>query len=389
MSLGPALAPPAAAPVCVVKSRRFPLSTRDATDGGTLNAIHIVEALVDEGIPVEVFTRREDGESARERRGLITVYRVDWQPSPAVHLMLRDHDEGASFVQGVLTHPVFWPSRYRAMHVHHWSSAVGLPEYLPPWVRVVYTPHLLSVEKGRIAGIGCPDVVLDAERRILARADTVVALSLAEANSIRELADGRTQDMILAPNGIDPAFFHLPLRPRDPRKRVQLLSIARLTVQKGLDQLLDAVAMVVDRGVDVELAIIGGSYHDPGHERDLRVRADTPPLRGRVRLIGAVPHSNIERWLAETDIYVQPSRYESQCIALIEAMAAGRPVIASRLDAIREYLEESRQGLMFTSGRPDELADRIELLFRTPTLAEGLAGAARERVRTGCEHLFS
>lgn len=368
-------------PVCVLKSRRFPLSSRDATDGGTLNALRIVETLLDAGVEVEAFTRREDEQSARDTCGRLTVHRVDWQSSNAEHPMQRDYDEGASFVQGVLAHPMFWPFRYRAIHVHHWTSAVGLPERLPTQSMLIYTPHLLAVEKARILGRSCPDGVLECEGRILARAQAVLALSRAEASAISALAI-LEQEPILAPNGVDPVFFDLPRPGRRLNAPIRLLSIARLTAQKGLDQLLDALEIVLARGLEVELTVVGGSYHDFEYERKLRERAETLPLHERVRFVGPVPHAQIGEWLACSDIYVQPSRYESQGIAILEAMAAGLPVIASRLEGVCEYLDEGYHGLMFTAGDTGELADRIETLIRMPHTSDQLSAAARAHART-------
>jgi glycosyltransferase involved in cell wall biosynthesis len=373
--------PSPARPVCVLKSRRFPLSAGDATDGGTLNALRIVEALLDEGIDVEVFTRCEEGQSARETRGRLIVHRVGWQHSKAGHPMLRDYEEGSSFVQAVLDHPSFWPYRYRALHVHHWTSAVGLPERLPLRVRVVYTPHLLALEKGRTIGGGCPEVVLASERRILARANAIPALSRAEANSISEMGK-MDLEPIIAPNGVEPSFFDLPRHQRNISEPTRLLSIARLTGQKGLDHLLDALEIVIARGLDVNLTVVGGSYRDVEYEETLRARAKGPSLRDRIRFVGSVRHVDVGQWLSNADIYVQPSRYESQCIALLEAMAAGLPVIASRLDGIREYLDEGRHGLMFAAGDTVELADQIETLIRNPDISDRLSQNARERART-------
>lgn len=147
MSLGPTQHS-SVRPVCVVKSRRFPSTAADAIDGGTLNALRLVESILDRGHPVEVFTRREAGQEPMERRDGLTIHRVEWRPSAETHTMRRDYEEGDSFVRAVLSHPSFWPFRYRSIHVHHWTSAVGLVPNLPAGVRVVYTPICWPVRKG-------------------------------------------------------------------------------------------------------------------------------------------------------------------------------------------------------------------------------------------------
>lgn len=370
-----------AAPVCILNKNRFPLSADEVNDGGSLNVLRLVETLTKEGIKVEIFTKRRNGEIQREHKGLLTIYRVECNSSIAEHPMMRDYEEGESFLKGVFAHPLFWPSRYRALHVHHWSSSVGLPENVPPWIKMIFTPHLLAFEKSCIARTHCPEVVLESERRIISRADTIIALSQAEARSIQKLGEGGALNLIIAPNGVDDSFFNIPIESPYPERKIRLLTIARLSRQKGLELILDAMSIIIQRGCDVELTVVGGSYRDTAYESELRLRASVPLLRNRVRFVGSIPHTEIPKWLAVADIYVQPSYYESQSIALQEAMAAGRPVIASRLEAICEYLEEKIHGLMFTPGRADQLAEQIEKLFRSTQQTLEFAKAARQQAR--------
>ena len=119
-------------------------------------------------------------------------------------------------------------------------------------------------------------------------------------------------------------------------------------------------------------------------------------LRGRVLLPGVF--SDAQGVLAAADVFVLPSQQEGMSIALLEAMAAGVPVVASDIPGNRAVVEHERHGLLAPYGDADALAQAISRIFEYRHLARKLAVAARSRVeqdfsigRTAREHveLFS
>lgn len=131
----------------------------------------------------------------------------------------------------------------------------------------------------------------------------------------------------------------------------------------------------------VELDVVGGSYADPDYEKAVMSRLRALQLQDTVRFQDAVPHREILGWMSRSDVYVQPSNYESQCVALLEAMASGLPVVASELDAVSEYLTDGINGLLSAPGDPGSVADQVERLLLSPRLRREISARAREEAR--------
>ena len=144
-----------------------------------------------------------------------------------------------------------------------------------------------------------------------------------------------------------------------PQEEKIVLSVARLSREKGLDVLIEAV-----KGLDVMLYIAGD-----GPERE--------KLSGAT-LLGH--YEDIPLLLAAADIYCQPSRSEGLGLAVLEAMAAGKPIVASAVGGIPELLPDASIGLTVPAGDSAALRVGIELLLDDPTRGEAMGGYARQRV---------
>jgi phosphatidylinositol alpha-mannosyltransferase len=145
--------------------------------------------------------------------------------------------------------------------------------------------------------------------------------------------------------------------------------------RKGLPVLLDAFVAIRARIPDAHLVLIG-----PGDPDD--VLADVPAdLRGAVTCLGRVDEVEKARALASLDVYVAPNTGgESFGIVLLEAMAAGTPVVASDLDAFARVLDGGRCGVLFPVGEPGALADAVVGLLADPGARADLAAAGERRV---------
>lgn len=193
------------------------------------------------------------------------------------------------------------------------------------------------------------------------------------------LSDRRSR---VIPNGIDPSRF----RP-DPPARARLrrvLGVAegepliglfgRLTRQKAQGVFLRAAAEVLAREPASRFMLVG-----EGEDRlALAALAAGLGLGGRLMMLGS--RSDVPELLAASDIFVLPSLWEGLPIALLEAMAAGVPAIASAVDGSLEVIQPGQSGLLVAPGEVAPLAEAMLALIRTPSLAERLACAGRERV---------
>jgi glycosyltransferase involved in cell wall biosynthesis len=220
------------------------------------------------------------------------------------------------------------------------------------------------------------------------RAVRVVANSRATAEAF-VAAGGRTSLVTVVHNGIDPAPFDA-LGPHSCREVRAELGIppdafvvgifSRLHPWKGQTVLLDAVA----RMPGVHALVVGGALFsgEAPYESELRVRAELPSFAGRVHMLGA--RDDVPRLLAACDVVVHASVLaEPFGRVLVEAMLAGRPVVATDAGGVPEVVTDGETGVLVPPGDARALGDALDALRRDTGRATTLArrGAARARER--------
>lgn len=157
-------------------------------------------------------------------------------------------------------------------------------------------------------------------------------------------------------------------------RRLRLSCIARLVPQKDLPTLLKAIRELKDRGFASHLKIAGSGPDLPA----LIQLCESLSISGQVDFVGRI--SNSEKFIAESDIFVLPSLYEGFGMVLLEAAAAGIPVIAARNTAMAEVVVDGVSGLLFTTSDHQDLADKIATLALDIPLQEALRDGGRERL---------
>lgn len=168
-------------------------------------------------------------------------------------------------------------------------------------------------------------------------------------------------------------------RRRHPRR---VLMVARLTEKKGVDTAIRAIARAREDEPALTLRIIGEGECRP----DLEALARALDVEDAVELLGALPPERVRLELAACDLLVQPSvtaadgDREGIPVALMEAMASGVPVIASRHSGIPELVVHGQTGLLAGERDSDELAEHIVSIVRDRSLRLGLSRRARVHV---------
>ncbi|RSM71856.1 glycosyltransferase family 1 protein [Kibdelosporangium aridum] len=185
-------------------------------------------------------------------------------------------------------------------------------------------------------------------------------------------------DAVQVPNGVDVSFF-ADAKPLDgyPREGPTIGFVGRFTEpRKGMPVLLAAMRQLLTDVPDVRLLVVGRGDPD-----DLRREAG-PELAERIDLLGQVDDETKARALSSVDVYCAPNTGgESFGIILLEAMAAGTPVVASDLDAFRRVLDDGTAGVLHPVGNPTALARALRGLLldrerRATLAAEGSRRAA-------------
>lgn len=236
---------------------------------------------------------------------------------------------------------------FDVVHVHEPTApSVSLAACWLAAVPIVVTHHT-STTRSRALSVLEP---------ILATALEKVAGRIAVSEAARTTMVGHLGvSAVIIPNGVDVRRFAeaepLPGHP-DGRTVVFLGRIDE--PRKGLAVLLEAMDVLVARGVDVRLIVAG-----PGDVDEVMEGLD-PPLRDHVELLGLVDEPTKARLLRSADVFCAPNLGgESFGIVLTEAMAAGAAVLASDLDAFRRVLDNGLAGAMFPTGDFVALADSL------------------------------
>jgi phosphatidylinositol alpha-mannosyltransferase len=183
-------------------------------------------------------------------------------------------------------------------------------------------------------------------------------------------------DAVEIPNGVDVrAFAHARPLPGYPRAGRTVLFLGRYDEpRKGMAVLLGALPQLVERHRDVEILIVGRGDED-------RLRRDAGRYADHLRFLGQVSDGEKASALRSADVYCAPNLGgESFGIVLVEAMAAGTPVVASELDAFRRVLRDGAAGMLVPVGDPLRLAHALDTVLTDRSRHDQLVAAAATAV---------
>ena len=151
--------------------------------------------------------------------------------------------------------------------------------------------------------------------------------------------------------------------------------ISRLSKEKGIDYLIEAMPDVLKEFPDAE-CLIGGIGPQ---ENELKQKVETLHLESKVKFLGYV--DNIEEFLSEIDVFVLPAIEEPFGLAIIEAQNRGKPVIATNAGGPKEIIKHNETGLLILPKNSKALTDAVVRLFKDKKLAKKLATAGQKRAR--------
>ncbi len=158
---------------------------------------------------------------------------------------------------------------------------------------------------------------------------------------------------------------------------IKLLTVARLHPYKGLDHLIRAMAIVHRQHPGVVLYIMGRGPSGT----DLKKLAGELDLGNAVRFVETpVPNTQMPPVYTSCDVYVQPSVVEPYGIAVLEAMACGRPVVCARVGGMMDTVDDGVTGFLVPPGDPEALAEKLLMLAADSGLRAAMGAAARTRV---------
>lgn len=155
-----------------------------------------------------------------------------------------------------------------------------------------------------------------------------------------------------------------------------IVTVARLSPEKGQVVLIDAVALLHRRGIAATLEIVGSGPY----EADLRAAIERHGLGGHVELTGEQQPAVVAERLRAADLFCLPSFSEGLPVSIMEAMAIGTPVVTTAISGIPELAVHDETALTVPPGNAEAIAQAVARLCEEPGLAESLSGAARTAV---------
>ncbi|MGW4165013.1 glycosyltransferase [Streptomyces sp. NPDC004788] len=380
----PAADPARRLAVALVSEHASPLAVLGGVDAGGQN-VHVAQlagALADLGHQVTVYTRRDDPalDVVVPLRPGVLVHHV---PAGPPELLPKDHllPHMAPFADYLVEQ---WrDERPDAVHAHFWMSGLatmwatertGIP--------FLHTYHALGTVKRRHQGAAdtSPAARISSERQVGLGCDRIVATCRDEVEELARMGIPRAKTDIV-PCGVDPTVFRPdgPAAARGPYRH-RLLHLGRLVPRKGAAVSVAALAQLPD----TELVVAGGPA--PGElDADPEVRrlcafAEEIGVADRVRFTGAVPRPAVPALMRSADVVLCPADYEPFGIVPLEAMACGRPVVASAVGGQLDSVVHGVTGLHVPPAQPRLLAAAVRLLLADPALRAQYGRAGRRRV---------
>jgi glycosyltransferase involved in cell wall biosynthesis len=219
-------------------------------------------------------------------------------------------------------------------------------------------------------------------RGALGRYGALISISKYVENRLRQFFEGRAPKLYTVYDGVDTDLFNPAVDPTNLRQHLGLrdkkviLYSGRLTEKKGAHHLLKAFSILCKESPGVGLVYCGRG----AMEAELKGMAKDLGVANRVIFTGPVPHHELARYYAMCNVLAVPSTYENLGLAPMEAMSAGRSVVASGTGGLPEVVENMRTGVLVPPGDPEALADALLRVISDDELASRLGTAGRSRV---------
>jgi glycosyltransferase-like protein len=339
--------------------------------GGVVHTMHLAEALHRRGALIHVIALGDpDRGFFRPLRAPHTVLPA---PAPAPTLEERVFDAVEALTRSF---DRLIPGRFDLVHAQDCIAATaGLRLRERTGIPLLRTVHHVDDF--------ATQALVECQRRSIVEPDAVLVVSRTWRDALRREFGVRAE---VVTNGVDAARFRRPSNPDGASLRRRagadgrflFLTVGGIEPRKGSLELVEALARL-RRGLDPGpvVAVIGGhSFQDHGRyrERVLERAQELDVLLGRdLVLLGTVPDDEVPRWYWAADAFVFPSLKEGFGLALLEALAAGLPVIATDIPVFREFLVPGEHALLTPPGDPEALAEAMALLVRDPRERRRLA----------------
>jgi len=305
-------------------------------------------------VGIVCYTRRYDWS---EFEGNVRIHAVRWLPKPSLFSQIM------LVITTVLVTLVY---HYQIVYVNSFTAPelAGLLNKMitrKPYVLAVHNPsELLSSHLPRFS--------LYVKKMILLNASHIIAVSKELVRLLLQYAFVPRDKVSNIPPGVDQELFEYPHGSNAPETRSEstaplIITSRRLVKEKGIDVLLKAIKTLKDDGFFVRCLIIGTGPES----HSLAQLSKELGIKSQVTFTGLITDEELTKLISSADYCVIPSRREGTPVALLEYMALGKPVVATRVGGIADVLPD--KGLIVPANKPNILASKIEMLLENEAFA--------------------
>ncbi len=347
--------------ICEVISTPWP-----PEEGISVYVRHLSQELTHRGHDVTIVTRGGLRSQSPTRGDGIAVVPTRYLPAYPFHVdlhafLMRGTLNGSRETDLVHCHsPLTLPPRESGPVVSTFHSSMALS-----------LPRLEVVDPRSLASHLMRPFSVRIERKLLRLSSSVTTVSGRTSQALSEEYGMPPESVSVLGNGVDPEAFQPSQRKSAPKT---VLYVGRLVYGKGLFDLLQAAKLLIQSEPEWSFILVG---RGPLASRIERLRDAARIPASKFVLKGFVPHNRLPGEYRQAGLFVLPSHHEGVPTALLEAMASGLPVVATRVGGIAEVLSDRKTGLLCPPGEPLELAERLREAIQDEGLRTRLAKQGR------------
>lgn len=390
--------------ICMLSTHGYfdpiPQLGRTDTGGQVVYVLQVARALAKRKLKVDIYTRwferaKKQIDPVPHSQG-VRVIRIPsgpWEfiPKEKIYSVLPKLAENmAAFIrENNLSYDLF--------HGHYVDAGIVTLDVAGAFGRpAFFTAHSLGAWKREQMG-GDPQAMekkynfnhrISEELRIFKSVKAQAVTTRVQREKLKELYGFRASNVVVIPPGVDVHAFR-PLRSGEREAKTDLparyiFCLSRIDTNKGHDLLLNAFDVVRKSMPDVHLVIGGGSSKPRKGELEVlasmkRIIAEKA-MGDRVHLVGYVPDELIVAHYRQAELFALPSIFEPFGMTALEAMACGRPVVASKFGGIRNVISSGKNGLLVDPENAREFAAAMLKLLKNRQHSDAIADAGRETI---------
>ena len=261
---------------------------------------------------------------------------------------------------------------YDLIHSHYWLSGLAGKRVQQRWgIPHIMGFHTLGAVKNAI-GIGEdePELRINAEKELVKDCHRIIASTKKEKEDLIYYYDAAPETISVIPCGVNLDLFR-PIKREIARCHLGLngesiiLFVGRIVPLKGIDNLLKAMAYM-ERKRRIKLVVIGGDEHSQAEMQRLENLSQSLKIDESVTFLGLVKQEMLPFFYSAADVCVVPSYYESFGLVVLESLACGTPVVATKVGGAESVIRHGETGYVVIDNDPYRLADKIALFLSTP-----------------------